>query len=230
MPEFLIELITLLSLDCASTSILPNIETQEREKIINFSRSLLATAPGSQNTSFTPASKKRKNFPKQFNAELLIHLKPSTQATLKRYARRLEIGFNRSKNQDLGLVEDISIYVKSLEAGAFIQRDEITSILEEIKIKNEYDFQRKISLTDAIIGSTSEPTDAWDEQLADLWDSEYDIPYITSIALRLKPAEESLNFLYSWKTAIKPEDYEDLRPLVIRAISRMSEEDILLPY
>ncbi|WP_160319347.1 hypothetical protein, partial [Paracidovorax avenae] len=118
----------------------------------------------------------------------------------------------------------------SLEAGAFIQRDEITSILEEIKIKNEYDFQRKISLTDAIIGSTSEPTDAWDEQLADLWDSEYDIPYITLIALRLKPAEESLNFLYSWKTAIKPDEYEDLRPLVIRAIPRMSEDDILLPY
>ncbi len=230
MSEFLVELTTLLSLDCASTSTLPNIEAQEREKIINYSRSLLAASPGKSKSLLHNSIKYCKNFSKQFNAELLKHLEPSTQATLKRYARRLEIGFNRSKNQNLDLIEDISIYVNSLEAETTIHGDEITSILEEIKLKNEHDFQARISITDAIIGSTSDPTDAWDEQLADLWNSEYDIPYITSIALRLKPVEERLNSLYSWKTVVQPGDYENLRSHIIRAIPRMSEDDILLPY
>lgn len=230
MSESLIELTTLLSLDCASSSILPNIETQEREKIINYSRSLLTTPPGKSKNIPHNSIKNCKNFSKQFNAEILKHLVPSTQATLKRYERRLEIGFNRNKNQNLDLIKDISIYVKSLEAETTIHGDEITSILEEIKIKNGHDFQAKISITDAIIGSTSDPTDAWDEKFADLWDSEYDIPYITSIALRLKPVEERLNFLYSWKTVVQPGDYENLRSHVIRAIPRLSEDDILLPY
>lgn len=142
MSEFLIELTALLSLDCASTSILPNIETQEREKIINFSRSLLAAPFGKSKYLLHNSIKNCKNFSKQFNAKLVQNLKPATEATLKRYARRLETGFNRSKSQNLDLIEDISVYVKSLEAGTIIQRDEINSILEEIKFKNEYDFQR----------------------------------------------------------------------------------------
>lgn len=227
MSNNIIDLAVLLSLKCSIDALLPNIQTVEKNNIINKTREIFKSQQRTiQEILSLPFDEQI--FEKKIKEKVFEKLIPTTQQSLKRYISRFDKGFLSSAGK-ISQTKKIQNSIESIKnpSGNNSEIHELTELLRELGQKK---IQRSFSISDGITGSATQPTDEWDENIISIYDKDYEQPYIETLAIKLKPSFEEINLLYDWKRAMQPMDYEKLRDLFKKSIPLSDIEEYILPY
>lgn len=208
MKDYNHNLYWILSLDCLVDSMWPNFNSEMKKNIVEISRKELQSQNKRREKNHTSI--------KEIISDEIF------QRCLARYESR----FNSSYLGDPLSVEFNELLMntsRDLESLNFSVNPNETEELVFLKIKNYLDINyRKISLTDSLMGSLSEATSDWDEAVVEMYSEEYDVSLLESLILRLKGNGNGVDFLYMWRMALEPHEYEFARNIFISELGRRS--------
>lgn len=245
MTSSWIDLALLASMQCMSDVLLPHFSAESKMLVRQSSRTCidqLAAGVGLERLLRRgPADISKRTMTGQLRTlkSGIASQGPLAERIISRYVERMEAGFSSGHQAQLAEIELISA---TLDRITRLEIDQAThnEILELALALPpcEPDHIDRLGLASALVGSLSGAESQWDQKLVSIVDHEYDLPYIESIAMRLKARFPGADLLNVWRSTVPPDGYEKLRGYILcqcqiyagGAVHKTSFEELILPY
>ena len=245
MTSSWIDLALLASMQCMSDVLLPHLSAESKMLVCQSSRACidqLAAGVGLEKLLRHGLA----DISKRTMTEQLRTLKsgiasqgPLAERMISRYVERMEVGFSSGNQAQPAEIELIS---STLDGITRLEIDQAThnEILELALALPpcEQDHIDRLGLASALAGSLSEAKSPWDQRLASLVDHEYDMPYVETVAMRLRAQFLGADLLNVWRSSVSLVQYEKLRNYIldqcetnsVGAARKKRFEELILPY
>lgn len=222
--QLITDIAILMASECSFNAILPNSDENYKAPVINCSFDFVK-----RNLIYI---KNKKNV-KEYNNEAINYYRNLekitniiTKKNIKRCIERIKNDFkSEKKSEKIDEIISMKNKIITLDDSLIFDDESIENI---INIPDVY-YEKEISIYDEITGNFSESNKIEDSIIWEIYDESYDLPYIETLAIKLKPIDSRLNSLYTIKRILAPFKYELIRSLLSEKLS-FDINDIILPY
>lgn len=232
-------------MQCLSDVLLPHLSTESKMLVCQSSRACvdqLAAGVGLEKLirrGFADISKRTMTEQLRTLKSGMASQGPLVERMISRYVERMDVGFS-SGNQPRPA--EVKLIASTLDGITHLEIDQVThnEILELALALPpcEQDHIDRLGLASALVGSLSEAKSQWDQKLMSIVDHEYDMPYIESIAMRLRARFPGADLLNVWRSSVPLAEYEKLRSYILDqcqinsggTVRKKSFEELVLPY
>lgn len=222
----------LMASNCSVDAIFPNSDTSIKSSIIHVAGNFIAANYLKIQKNITDKFIKNDAF--IFYADICSKLDKIMMKNLERCEKRLDSGFItneiRSRFSDkIDKISSLGIRIHQMDLPVTMS-DDIFELLLKLERGHVNDLTYDFSIYDAIIGNFSESNFDGDKLILSIHDDAYDRPRVETLASQLKPMDEKIDFIYTWKRMLDPLDFENIRLFFCNASNIDDIENLILPY